>query len=748
MTGQSDSESIFNPAPILEHRIILDPTGLYPVESGFIEIRTEVEWLQSFGISNSQYWVVGDRLCEWAIKWLDAWDSSAIIEKKQSPRRALTSIFYPALLPDEWTEQQLLKLEQDLAKYPKNNPIAYFLADVTNSDAQIWLEPASLQNLAMWLTTQVPAEHQPIEQVWRQKSQESALSTYYCTSNKQQLLKIWVGISQPKPTELGDYPLPIPKAIATDFDQFWEINILQTNGSILDSLSSNQVGLERISVVAHKLLCDRPQLIISKSRVAKLKLTSQQHSNLLAKLPPETPSRLAINADHKEALDWAVNSYLPFRKWETAIQKLPIEQRQSDNLADSFEEWIFEHYHSLKVAPVAESQLNYSVAALVQSLCENSFVLWVVVDGLGWLDHLELLQYLTESKEIAIESSISPRFSILPTKTEYAKWSLYAQLTPNAFDWNPNLDKVFVKMGGGERYTDSRRETQLYPALKQSKYQLYCWDTEQLDELYHSGRNWESLYEVERPSILKTLAEQIKYCIKQHPTPDQLKVVIASDHGQMMGGVAKINDYPANLEAKGRMAIGKTDDPKFFSLDKDRFGLPHDISVVKGAFYLGAFHKSTSGEALGTHGGLFPEEVVIGVSILSTIVTRSPVLVSCHGLGKASQEGEIQITIDNSYNSVSLTSLCLHINEIPSLRQGYTDLRSVAAYERITFTIAIANYPELAPDAEDKTLGLTGELKFYFADTEAGNAKLDINSSITIQQMFSSGFKSDIFSDW
>jgi len=742
------TDSGFNSSPTLNQRIVLDRTGLYPVELGFIPISTEVEWLQYFGVSNSLYWVTGDRLCEWALKWLDAWGSDAIIEIKQSPRRSLESVFHPCPLPDGWTDRQLLTLEQRLSKFPRSNPIAYFLADISNSDSQIWIKSPSLENLAVWLTTQVPIEYHPLEQVWQQRQAEaSILSDYYLKSDKQELLKRWIGIAQPQPLDLGDYPLPIPDTIAADFDRFWEMKIIHTNGTILDSLSPDQFGIERISNKAHKLLCNRIELI-SKSRLAKLNLNSQQRNELLAKLPPEIPVPLAINADYKTAFDWAVNFYLPFRKWETAIKKLPLGQRQSDSLADSFEAWIFKYYPSLKVTPVAESQLNYSVAALVQSLYEKFPVLWIVVDGLGWLDHLELLQYLTDTKELTIETGISPRFSILPTKTEYAKWSLYAQLTANASDWNPNLDKVFTKMGAGERYTDSKRDTQLYPALKQGKHQLYCWDTEQLDELYHSGRNWESLYEVERPNILKNLAAQIKYSIKLHPTPELLKVVIASDHGQMMGEVTQLESYPPELEAKGRMAIGKTEDPRFIFLDKNRFGLPHDISVVKSTFYLGSFHKTISGEALGTHGGLFPEEVVVGVSVLSTVVTRSPVLVTCQGHGKASQSGEIEITIDNSNNSVPLTSLCLYINEIFLLQKGYSDLRSVPAHERVSYKIEITSFPELPPDFQGNTLNLTGELRFCFADTDKVKAVLDANSSIAIQQMFSSGFKSDIFSDW
>jgi len=72
-----------------------------------------------------------------------------------------------------------------------------------------------------------------------------------------------------------------------------------------------------------------------------------------------------------------------------------------------------------------------------------------------------LLQHLTETKELAIETAISPRFSLLPTKTEYAKWSLYSQLTCDNSDWkvSADLSRVLQKIGTDKRYTDSKGET-------------------------------------------------------------------------------------------------------------------------------------------------------------------------------------------------------------------------------------------------------------------------------------------------
>jgi hypothetical protein len=48
---------------------------------------------------------------------------------------------------------------------------------------------------------------------------------------------------------------------------------------------------------------------------------------------------------------------------------------------------------------------------------------------------------------------------------------------------------------------------------------------------------------------------------------------------------------------------------------------------------------------IGSHGGLFPEEVVVGFSVLRKSIQRSPVIISCHGEGEAGKAGEIEIAM-------------------------------------------------------------------------------------------------------
>lgn len=720
--------------------IVLDPTELYEIPPNYVQITTDVEWFKFFGITNSPCWVKGKRLCEWAEVWLRARNRIAqIAEIKIHPRVKLASLFQPLPLPSGWTDDQLLILATQLDCYPQDNPIAYFLADITNSDQQIWLADPSLEKLAAWLALSVPEEYKPLERVWQQKIQEHDLAIYYKTENKLSLLCRWLHINKPVIEELGKYPLAIPNFVTEEFDKYWEQELLRTQCKILDNLILNeQPGAERIKAIAYKVFNNRPNwLNYIRETTLNTYFSYQQKLELSQLQSPPRPQPLPLDATPKEALDWVTKSYLPFRRWETVIEQTPSDKKISEHLADSFVEWMRTNYPAMVIDSVANSYLNYNVAFLVQNLCQESPVLWVVVDGLGWLDHQELISLLIEDYKLALESEIEPKFSILPTKTEYAKWSLYAQLLPSDSSWVADASKAFCKIKIGKRYTDGQVD-QLYADLKKDIYKLYCWDTDAFDSLYHSQKEWESLYQLERPHALAGIAKKINYCLQQYFNSENLRIVIASDHGQMMGTSEKFTHYPLELEPKGRMAIGKTNDPRFVLLERDYYRLPHDISVVRGSATLSAFNCKQNKQIPGCHGGLFPEEVVVGVSILRKSKQRLPVIISCYGEGKPRQSGELEINIDNP-NSLPLTELCLYIKELPDFSTGQHINRKIAANEQVSFKIIIPNVPELLPNYEGNSLFLSGKLTFQFANTETESADLALDSKIIVNQIFSSG---------
>lgn len=731
-------------------KIVLDPTNLYPVDAGYILISNEVEWLKYFTLKDEAYWIKNKIPCAWTREWLKVWNKTdLIIETKQNPRPILASILTPLSIPSQWNDQQVLDILNKLNNYPNDHQIAYLLADISKTELKLWeyITPSE-KHLAQWLCIKVPEEYQIFEQVWLNKfienNQNDKLIEHYKINNKLNILRDWLGIGLNKIDDLSIYPFPLPVILEEEFINYWGEKISKTKGKIIGNLIlPKEYQKERIAEIAYKIFLEKPNWI-TRDRLAKISiyLNADKRQKLNQLIPPSQPKPLDINAKPEDCLQWVTDYYLPFRVWEinhNINNNNEGKNNISNDLADSFVNWIVKNYPELKIDSVEKSWLNYNVTAQVEKLAKNNPILWVVIDGLGWLDHRELIFKLTKENLLSIQQDIQPKFSILPTKTEYAKWSLFAQLLPSHNFWNNNAGDGFSLINNGCRYTDANK-TKLIEDLQEKKYKIYCWDTTKLDELYHHETDWKTLYELEREKVLDGIVKDILHFLAQYPEPEKLQIIIASDHGQIIGEVNKINNYPDDLEAQGRMAIGITEDPRFVVLSAQRFGLPSDISVVRNQDSLGSFNYTKNQKIIGTHGGLFPEEVVVGFSILSKNILRLPISITCKGEGKAKEKGELEIIIDNP-NAVPLTNLYLYINEIEELKVGKMLDITIPANQKITHKLEIKKIPELPPDKTENYLALSGKITFNFANTELGEAKLDSQSLLTIQQIFTSGIK-------
>ena len=741
--------------------VTLDPTNAYQVPEGYLAIASELEWLKYFHIKEvtepQHYWISGSYLCNFTRKCLELHNlSDTIVTEKQEP-----TIFLQSLIKNnsinlaQWQyeplKNYLYTLCDRLSYYqiskPQADPIVQLLADITGNQ-QVWIDSPSINHLAQWLLINVHEDFHPFEKYWQQVVTQSInnlkLAAAYGTENKQELLRSWIGLSSITKIaqDFGEFPLGLPAQIVKELNNYWQQKILESEGKILDNIPLDLPHIQQITNIAYKLSVKHPEMIVS-DRIDRLPYSVSQRHKLLNLLPPHLPEALDLNASVAEAINWATEQYLPFRQWELTVARKSINERESDHLGESFAHWLYQQYPNLKTQSVADSPLNYSTAHLVAQLAKRNPVLWVVVDGLGWLDHQELLQYLTEDNSLKhtlkIEKELSPRISILPTKTEYAKWSLYTQLPCDRSDWSPEMGKAFPQMGIGEYYTDSRCNL-LYADLRNAKHSLFCWDTVKFDEIYHDARDWDSLYRVTRASTLRELANDIHYCIQQHPQPQSLKVVIASDHGQLMGEIPLLTNPPRDVNGSGRIAIGRTEDPRCFILEAKAFGLPEDISVPRNGSCFSTFQKTSQGLGIGLHGGLFPEEAIIGFSVLSQIVERKPVSISINGSGKANQKGKLSITIDNRFNSATIYNLFLSIRELPELLYGKQITRQLSSSKE-TYSIEIS-FPKLPPNTQntDVKYSLSGDLRFRFADGEVMQIDLPADTTIIISQIYTSEF--------
>ena len=115
-------------------------------------------------------------------------------------------------------------------------------------------------------------------------------------------------------------------------------------------------------------------------------------------------------------------------------------------------------------------------------------------------------------------------------------------------------------------------------------------------------------------------------------------------------------------------------------------------------------------------------------------------IVTCSGEGKAKRPGELTITIHN-HNSVSLTNLCLYIDQLNDFKTGKMLDITIKPNDQVTHEISISEYPELAPNKNENKIELSGQLTFSFSNTDSSQSNLDSQSYIIIKQIFSSGIQ-------
>lgn len=736
-------------SPPFPPQIILDPSGLYDCAAGFQAIATERQWVEHLPTARGRWWVQGERLCAWTRVWLQAHHREAwIVTEQRSPRLEAQQIAAPLELPIHWTDADCLAMVNTLNRYELADPnvaIAHYLAHLSNSDLTIWLAPPSRENLAAWLTVAMPPDGQFLQQVWQQQRPASPYFSHYQTEHKTHFLKQWLGIADAPPLpHLGPYPGPMPAPLKPDFDHYWRSKLIETQGGAIDTIHPDtQPHLAAIATLAAELFSDYPAWC-TPARQGKLKpyLTPQQRQDLSDRTPPAIPHPLHSEASPQDALTWATQQYLPFRRWET----LYSQEKESEAIAQSFVTWLLQHYPDLANEPVTTSLLNYNITEHIQTHIKKSPVLWVVVDGLGWLDHQHLVELLTQENTLNLETDIQPRFSILPTTTQYAKWSLYSGLLPEHESWSNDLNTAFKTLGLGERYTDNSL-AKLDQDIEQKTHQLYCWDTIILDKLYHDQRDWNYCYHTERKFKLKEISVRILDLLKKAPNSDQFKVVITSDHGQLFGASPQLSVPPSDLEWHGRVAYGILEQDQLISLDAQLYHLPKSMSVIRSAATANTFNRASHDQIIGSHGGLFPEEVVLGFSVLSPVVNYQPPVATVSGTGKAGNSGKLELRIFNP-NATSMYDLRLEIDTLFPPEQPKHINGSVAGRQDKFIPISLAKFPELASGAEDFQLQLKGKLLFLDANQNEQSVTLSPSSSLTIQQDYISGISGAILDEF
>jgi hypothetical protein len=311
--------------------------------------------------------------------------------------------------------------------------------------------------------------------------------------------------------------------------------------------------------------------------------------------------------------------------------------------------------------------------------------------------------------EVLLKTSVPQRleltqnnfcFAPLPTITDFAKGALVHGV-------QPTFMKEFELLG----FDVSELQTPVPQLLKSKPGDLLIWRIQDPDRTYHT-KNKSSMLKKEIEGQLSTIAQKIVDVANCIPTTIPLKIIVTTDHGRFLGVSKRNVAVPANMQAHGRAAWGKTDitfdktgyqiEDDLVYLSKDRFGLQSDDAAV--ILSDCAFINDAYPQEISTHGGLFPEEVVIPWMVFERNVEKPELDVNISGEGRANQPGIATITVLNpSIVDISIKKLELDFGsennfifdlslDVAGLDQGKSELNIMfwPSSEQIALCKAVA----------------------------------------------------------
>jgi hypothetical protein len=729
-------------------KLMLDASGENGCPEGFIAVESEVELLRCDG-GGQPLFLRGKRLCDWVRELCQARGLREGLDfiDLPSPRNHLR------LLVGDWVDEvqtDVLARAVDLLLRQPHLTCGGLLAHLTGED--FWSEAPSREHVARWLLAEFGAELTPLVEaargMWAQDCADESLRRLYKLplSERQASLREWLSVED-ESAEWGFFPLAVEGAAAEMFKAVWGQKLRQTKGRVLEKLSARNPNARRIAAEAYEYFCYHCKHLTfgTAVRIGPL-LSHSQRSHLERMIPRAAPEPLPVDASEQEALAWAVQQYLPYREWQvgTALDD-EAEMRAAEEAGESFADWLLENYPRLMTKDYGDSPLNIRARYVVSELSKSYRVLWVVVDGLNYLNHLQLRQLLANTDATLSVEQDHRLLAVLPTITEKAKYGMTSGLLPGQNtkgEWD--IRKTLLATFPHAQYAGETQIDKLKAALADEGVRLCYWNMTAVDECYHKQTDADAIRNNVR-SQLVALADNISRLVTTAADPDRVAVVISTDHGQMLGPCLRHEDKLKGAAVHGRTAKGdplllgdgadrpyvKATDGSAVLLNPTLFQLSEPTTLALRSYHFGGWSQDSRGRAWGVHGGLFPEEVVVGLSVLLRKHQRKPVTAKITGTGEVGKPGRITLWVDNP-NPAPLRLLTLALNEVEEYRSSPPLDRGVEGLSQPSIELELQKFP--APVSGD-SLSLTGTLAYEFSD--GVRHECVVTGTLTGRQMYS-----------
>lgn len=721
-------------------QICLDDTQENNPPSDFVVAASEVEFLRYDGAA-AKLWVRGGNLCNWvrAVYRVRHHPQSVTLTTLESPRQQLRHLLgsvVDTLAPHTWQRVADISAQQQITA------LNQLLFRLTGQD--FWLAKPTPLTAAHWLVAELPSDCETLAQaqlqLWQQETQSTPVAQVYAAgyAGREAMLHQWL-FDESCRAALGEFPLVLPEALAKSVRDELGRQLRATNGATVRTWPRETPNQQLYARVARAYFEHNPTHL-TKDYLVQLNwlLSAEERTALTELLPPPVIAPLAAEADYQTALRWATQEYLPERKRQAQAQKFA-----ANDLAASFVAWLLNHYPQLTSSDRQNSPLNLRTFQIVKQLAEKYWVLWVVVDGLNYLNHQFLLKRLGEQSAGLRLIQDDAVFAVLPTITEKAKYGLTSGQFPAenlAHEWK--MSKVFQTGFPSGVFAGTDAISALSKGLKCAVPTVCYWNFLSVDECFHKQKEF-VWAQSEAENELRGLARTINQLVLQAHDPDRVAVVICSDHGQMLEPCQRFEfENTHKYHAHGRTMLGDlagTHDPNqsfirnadgtTILLNPKSFRLSEPTTVAAGTQYFVDWGGAAATGNIGVHGGLFPEEVVLGLSVLLRQPVRPPLTAQISGTGTSGQAGQLTLRLDNPHPvavkllSLSLTGIELDLTNL--------ELLELAAQKTVDCAIAVARFPTTPQTTE---LAVTGALRYAFAN--GTQETCEVTGSVTCQTLY------------
>ena len=642
----------------------LDEAGDAPIPPGYHLVEHEVEFLRKV-FDGDPLFIRGPFLCSWAREFCEARDW--LYEYRKSSTQELRECC-PEL--DRGQVQQLaLRLGEQLASLPRPLQAVRIAAILWPEFA--WDEepgPTHAAHWLLWLIESNPAESEQVllrsvSSEWRLQTSAPEAGAYTTSSMEEawDLLTGWLRVRDAT-TDWQPYPLAeLPGEVIQGLRKRWRKEAVASRGEFFERLLS-RVPQENILRLAAETTAEyfssNPQEL-SGEMLQRLHryLTPKTRLDLSSFVPPEYPGEFP--EDVRSATEWFRDLYLPFRQWEVA-HGTDKDHAEVRDLAARFGRWYLNSYLHAIMGGSGSERLSWSKAASLGA--PEHVTLLMVLDGLGYFDSEQLQQFINDESDRLTLDAQEIAFSPLPTITDFAKPSLLKGLNPaRALDDAESLGSLEKK--------DSRVVEALIAAEPGG---VVIWSLQEPDKAYHDRQEREAILEEVR-GRLQSLAGRLIRVAHEVPAERQLKVVISTDHGRLLGDSERNHSLPPGMKGRGRAAWGALEldfpasgyviEDDIVYLHAGRFGLhvPCAVSLSDESFLTA---DGKGGVDLFAHGGLYPEEVLIPWLEFTRDRSLLDIEGELKGRGVAGSQGELRLSVNNpSELTVQLTRLEISRND-------------------------------------------------------------------------------------